>query len=268
MEKELETAKTIAREAGKILLEYYKTGAEIQMKGDDSPVTAADHAANDFLVKELIKHFPNDAILSEELPDNLIRLESNRVWMVDPMDGTKQFIDKVGEFSVMIGLTVDNKPVIGVVYYPIADKMYYAEAGKGAYLEQKFTTKRIRVDLTTDTNKLTAAMSKSHHSSKVDIINDELGITHKIKHGSVGLKFGLIAEGIAHVYTHLSGKTNMWDTCGPEVILREAGGRITDMHGHPLEYNKSDVRNTTGIVATNGSMHEKVLKTIQTRIEN
>ena len=110
MERELEIAKQLAREAGKILLQFYATDTEVQWKGHDDPVTAADRAANEMIVRELQRHFPNDAVLSEEAPDDVARLQKERVWMVDPMDGTKQFIERIGEFAVMVGLAIAGEP--------------------------------------------------------------------------------------------------------------------------------------------------------------
>jgi len=262
MEKELETAKTLAREAGRILLEYYRIEAQVQWKANNSPVTAADHAANEMLVNELARHFPHDAILSEEAPDDLSRMTNDRVWMVDPMDGTKQFIEKIGEFAVMIGLAIEGEAMLGVVYHPTLDKMYYAAAGQGAFLEEKWTTKRLQVAPIDDPSQMTMVMSRSHHTPRVDLILQTLGITKRLQHGSVGLKFGLIAEGLAHLYIHLGRNTNQWDTCGPEAILHEAGGRISDTRGEPLRYNQDEIRNIHGIVASNGLIHQQILEMI------
>jgi len=260
MEKELEIARRLAREAGAILMDFYRGETEVQWKGHDDPVTAADHAANEMLVRELQRHFPQDAVLSEEAPDDKIRLTNNRVWMVDPMDGTKQFIERLDEFAVMIGLAIEGEPTVGVVFNPATDRMFYAAPGLGAFVEEKWTTKRLRVSDLGDSGRMVAAMSRSHHSPTVDRIRERLGMSGEVRSGSVGLKFGLIAEGSAHVYIHTGARTNQWDTCGPEAILREAGGVITDVSGHPLKYNTNHIRNTNGIIATNGTIHDKVVE--------
>jgi 3'(2'), 5'-bisphosphate nucleotidase len=264
MEKELERAKSLAREAGRILLDYYQNGAQVRWKGHNDPVTAADHAANEMLVRELHRHFPHDAILSEEIPDDLSRLNNDRVWMVDPMDGTKQFIDRIDEFAVMIGLAIEGEAKLGVVYHPSPDRMFYAAPGTGAFVEEKWTTKRLRVAELDDPSKITLAISRSHHSPRIDLICEKLGINKRISHGSVGLKFGLIAEGRAHLYIHLGGRTNQWDTCGPEAILREAGGAVTDIRGEALKYNRSELHNLRGIIASNSVIHNRILETIAT----
>jgi 3'(2'), 5'-bisphosphate nucleotidase len=263
MEKELEVARRLAREAGAILMEFYRGETEVKWKGHDDPVTAADHAANEMLVRELHRHFPNDAILSEELPDDQVRLTHERVWMVDPMDGTKQFIQRLDEFAVMIGLAGAGEPKVGVVYNPATDRMYYASQGAGAFVEEKWTTKRLHVSDTTDPAKMVAALSRSHHNPATDHIRQQLGIERGIQSGSVGLKLGLIAEGRAHVYINPNPRTMQWDTCGPEAILREAGGVVTDANGQALKYNVPELRNLSGIIATNGPLHEKIVKSAQ-----
>src|SRR5215813_8102176 len=176
MEKELEVARELARDAGRILLEFYASGAKVQWKGHDDPVTAADHAANEMLVRELNRRFPADAILSEEVPDDPARLEKDRVWMVDPMDGTKQFIERIGEFAVMIGLAITGEPRVGVVYNPVTDRLFYAATGLGAYVEEGWSTKRLHVSLLADVTQMVAARSRSHPSPTVDRIYALLGI--------------------------------------------------------------------------------------------
>ena len=263
MERELEITRKIAREAGRILMEIYSGDHSVEWKGHDDPVTAADHAANKFIVAELRRHFPDDGILSEEATDDPVRLNKARVWLVDPMDGTKQFIERIGEFAVMIGLAINGKPVLGVVYNPATNKMYYAATGSNAYLEESLTTKRLHVAATTDPAQMAAAMSRSHNSPKVDLITERLGIARQVQSGSVGLKVGLLAEGRAHLYLHLGDKTNQWDTCAPQAIIEAAGGIMTDRDGQPLQYNIAEIRNLNGVVASSGVMHERVIEEIQ-----
>jgi 3'(2'), 5'-bisphosphate nucleotidase len=262
MEKELEVAKRLARAAGQILLEIYAGEHQVAWKGYDNPVTAADHAANELIVAELRRQFPEDGILSEEALDDRFRLNKARVWMVDPMDGTKQFIERIGEFSVMIGLAVDGAAQLGVVYHPTVDRMFYAAPGLGAFVEEAWTTKRLRVSPLSEPAQMVTAMSRSHHSPVVDRIRHQLGIARELRSGSVGLKFGLLAEGRAHLYIHPGSKTNQWDTCAPEAILRAAGGRVTDTTGAPLSYNTPEIRNLRGVVASNGVIHDAALAAI------
>ena len=262
MERELEVAIRVAREAGQRILEFYRGDTEVQWKGVGDPVTAADQAANQLIVEELRRAFPDDGILAEESPDNRDRLGRRRAWMIDPMDGTKQFIERIDEFAVMIGLSVEGEPQLGVVYQPPLDRLYYGAIGLGAYVEEKWSTKRMQVTDVRDFSKMTIALSRSPHTTTVDRICEYLGVDHRLKSGSVGLKFGLIAEGRAHLYLHVSAKTNQWDTCGPEAILKAAGGTITDLNGEPLRYNRSEIRNLNGIVASNGTRHAEILEAV------
>src|SRR5438477_3865171 len=139
MEKELGIAKQLAVAAGRILMEYYEQAVLVDWKAPGDPVTAADRAANEFIVTSLAREFPEHGILSEEETDDFVRLERSHVWMIDPMDGTKEFIDHRGDFAVQIGLVVDGLPALGVVYQPTTKKLYYAANGMGAFLETEGT---------------------------------------------------------------------------------------------------------------------------------
>ena len=265
MEKELQIATSLAREAGRILLDYYRTDDVVHWKGVGDPVTAADRAANSFIVDELRKRFPRDGILAEESVDDPSRLACRRLWLIDPMDGTKQFIEHIGEFSVMIGLAVEGVPQVGVVFQPTEDRLYFAAPGIGAFVEEKWTTRRLGVVPVSDFSEMTIAVSRSHHYPVADRVCEALGVKSRIRSGSVGLKFGLIAAGQAHLYVHPGPKTNQWDTCAPEAILNAAGGLVTDTRGRPLQYNSEEIHNLHGIVASNGMRHAEIVK--QTEVQ-
>ena len=146
MEKsnELKIAIEIAKEAGELLLQYYDTELSIETKENNTPVSNADLATNDFILKKLREHFPY-SILSEESVDDNNRLGKEFVWLVDPLDGTKDFIEKTGEFTVVIGLVQNNQLIMGVVYRPTTKELYYAQKGKGAFMEVGGIEKRITV---------------------------------------------------------------------------------------------------------------------------
>jgi len=259
MKKELEIAKNLAVKAGDILLEYYAVAASVEWKGKNDPVTSADRAASRFVVDEIRRQFPLDGILCEEEKDDLQRLSQPRVWVIDPMDGTKEFIARNGEFSVMIGLAVDGESRLGAVYQPTERKLYYANAGDGAYLTHDDDTRQLRISEETDPAKLVMAISRSHLSPAIETIRKNLGIERTIQTGSIGLKVGLLCEGKAHVYVQGRG-TSLWDTCGPEAILREAGGTMTDKSGRRFAYNIEEVRNLEGVIATNRALHDRVVE--------
>ena len=256
---ELAAAKDLAIRAGAILLRHYSGTVAVQWKGYDNPVTAADREASEFLVAELKSRFPADGIVCEETPDDPIRLKKSRVWMVDPMDGTKEFISQCDEFAVMIGLAVDGRAELGVIYQPVAAKLYHAARGMGAFLDQGPTAIGLRVSPESDPSKMTIELSRSHHSSRVDAIRRRLGVVQTLRTGSIGLKIGMICEGRAHLYVNTSGGTYQWDSCAPEAILLETGGRMTDLFGNALQYNREELRNSTGIIASSGTIHDAIV---------
>ncbi|QYO66460.1 3'(2'),5'-bisphosphate nucleotidase CysQ [Leptolyngbya sp. 7M] len=228
------------------------------------PVTEADRAASRLIVAELEKEFPADGILSEEESDVIERrLSKNRVWIIDPIDGTAGFVKRDGDFAVQIGLAIDGEPVVGVVLLPFHKILYYALKGSGAYSESNGEIKKLRVNDTTDFSGMLMAVSRNHRSPKINSILKEFGIRGEVQRGSVGLKIGLIAEQTCDLYIHLSPRTKLWDTCAPQIILEEAGGRLTDLFGEAIHYNISDVQNYGGIVATNGAVHDKTIRRLR-----
>jgi 3'(2'), 5'-bisphosphate nucleotidase len=226
-------------------------------------VTEADRLASAFLLKELKRMFPKDGFLSEEERDDPDRLTNSGVWIIDPLDGTVEFINGHDEFAVMIGLSVDGISNIGIVYQPVTEKLYYAELGSGAFLTENRTTRLLQVSRESNALAMTIALSRSHHTAEADLILRELGITKTISSGSIGLKVGLIWEGRAHLYLHTSSHTSQWDTCASEVILHEAGGRMTDLLNTALRYNGREVRNLNGVIASNGTVHDRIAKAVR-----
>lgn len=269
LEKELETAVKLARGAGEIILEFYANGFAVEEKiaADNSsePVTAADRAASRLIVEGLAAAFPNDGILSEEEADDEARLEKRRVWIIDPIDGTRGFINRDGDFAVQIGLAAGDESVLGVVFLPAENRLYYAVKNAGAFLVEDYggggggEPKRLRVSDETKFERMSVAVSRNHRSPKMSRIDDEFNFYTEMRRGSVGLKVGLIAERICDLYIHLSPRTKHWDTCAPEIILREAGGEMSDLFGAHIRYNAPEVRNLNGVLATNGAAHALAL---------
>ncbi|WP_225931352.1 3'(2'),5'-bisphosphate nucleotidase CysQ [Leptolyngbya sp. 7M] len=266
--RELSTAIRIAKDASRMILDHYDGDivTEEKLGVDDhyEPVTEADRAASRLIVAELEKEFPADGILSEEESDVIERrLSKNRVWIIDPIDGTAGFVKRDGDFAVQIGLAIDGEPVVGVVLLPFHKILYYALKGSGAYSESNGEIKKLRVNDTTDFSGMLMAVSRNHRSPKINSILKEFGIRGEVQRGSVGLKIGLIAEQTCDLYIHLSPRTKLWDTCAPQIILEEAGGRLTDLFGEAIHYNISDVQNYGGIVATNGAVHDKTIRRLR-----
>jgi 3'(2'), 5'-bisphosphate nucleotidase len=262
MPHDLETAKMLSIRAGAILLEHFAR-PDIAWKGQGNPVTEADRLASAFLVKELRRMFPEDGILSEEEHDDIGRLSRSRVWIIDPLDGTMEFINHLNEFAVMIGLSVNGVTTLGVIYQPVTQKLYYAESGSGAFVVENRTTRLLNVSPESNPAAMTIAVSRSHHSVNVDRLAQRLGIESSVCFGSLGLKAGLICEGQAHLYVNTSDRTSQWDTCAADVILREAGGCTTDLSNSLLRYNVPEVRNLRGVIASNGTIHQEIVRAVQ-----
>jgi 3'(2'), 5'-bisphosphate nucleotidase len=204
--------------------------------------------------------FPADGILSEEAVDTDDRLTKQRVWMIDPIDGTYGFVEKAGDFAVQIGLIENGKPTVGVVFQPINNRLYFAAKDAGAFLiENGGEPQKLQVSDKFDFREMTLAVSRSHRSPKMTSLVNYFGFKNEFPHGSVGLKIGLLARQQADLYIHLSPRTKFWDTCAPQIILEEAGGKLTDLFGQEIVYTIQDVQNYNGILATNGTAHETVL---------
>lgn len=238
---------------------YGSTAAEY--KEGNSPVTAADHTANELIVEGLQNAFPGQAILSEELKDSPARLLTDRVWIVDPLDGTKEFLAQNGEFSVMIGLAIAGSAVLGVVYLPDGDVLYAAAKGHGAWVERSGTRQALHC-APYDGGEIRMVGSRSHPDPLLAAIQEDLQITDVLPSGSVGVKCSLIAEGIRDLYVHPVPYLKEWDTCAPEVLLREAGGHVSDCLGRPLLYNKPEPTQPRGILACRAGLVETVLTTV------
>ena len=265
-DRELGIACELARVAGAAILEHYEGPLHVKQKNyddDSEPVTQADIAANELIVTGLKREFPDDGILAEESVDTSRRLEKSRVWMVDPLDGTNGFIDGNGDFAVQIGLAEDGKVVLGVVYQPLPGVLYRAVSGGGTWIERpQFEPEQAKVSDKKTMSEMRLAASRSHRSPRMNQVVTRFGFKDEVQRGSVGIKIGLIIEQQCDAYIHLSGRTKQWDTCAPEVILTEAGGRITDLFGYPLNYNVPDVQNRNGLVASNGVSHDQIIETL------
>jgi 3'(2'), 5'-bisphosphate nucleotidase len=258
MNEELGVAIDAAKRAGAILLRHARHPAAVAWKAPGSPVTAADREASAFLTAAITGRFPQDAVISEEAA-SLAPPPRGRAWLIDPMDGTSEFIEGRDEFSVMIGLLEDRRPVLGVVYQPVAGKLYHAVRGAGAFLEQAGGTARLNVSPETEPARMTVARSRSHPSAAADAICERVGIRQHVDAGSIGLKIGLICEGRAHLYLHVERGLWQWDTCAPEVLLTEAGGTMTDLSGAPLRYGEL-LRHLYGVIASSGVIHRRIVE--------
>lgn len=269
LSQELKTAIDLAQTAGKSIMEFYDSDFLVEEKTTKDnftePVTIADKTASKIIVEGLAEAFPDDGILSEEEIDTDVRLSKKRLWLIDPMDGTKGFVQKNGDFAVQIGLAEDGEIILGVVYLPFSNQLYFASKGNGSFLvENDETPKRLQVSDKIDFSQMILGVSRDHRSPRMSSVLKHFGITKEVERGSVGLKVGLIAEQICDLYVHLSPWTKHWDTAAPEIIIREAGGELTDLFGEKISYNTADVQNYNGVLATNGVSHQKVVSHLKT----
>jgi 3'(2'), 5'-bisphosphate nucleotidase len=265
-DRELKVAIDLARAAGSAILAQYKEPLHIEQKttaDDVEPVTQADRIANELIVNGLKQEFPSDGILAEESIDTERRLRKSRVWMVDPLDGTNGFIDGNGDFAVQIGLVDEGEPVVAVVYLPLSDVLYRAVIDGGTWIERpQQEPQRARVSDRKSFADMRLAASRSHRSSRMSKVVERFNFREEVQRGSVGIKVGLLVEQQCDVYIHLSPRTKQWDTCAPQLILTEAGGRLSDLFGQPLRYNVPDVNNRNGLVASNGVSHDPIIRTL------
>ncbi len=265
--EEIEFASKLAREAATIVNTFYVGSSEVRYKSENEPVTEADRSANQHIVSQILAAYPDDGVLSEESKDNLIRLERERVWIIDPLDGTKEFIARNGEFSIMIGLAVRGKAVMGIVMQPDPGLLYVGAVNHGAFLHEEGETVPLRVSDKREVNRMIMVSSRSHRQQIVDKVRKDLHITSERVSGSVGLKVGLISRQLADLYIHPSPGCKEWDICAPAALLEAAGGTITDCWGEPILFNKRDVRAHNGLMASNSQVHDNIVDTVSSICE-
>ncbi len=247
----LDELKRLAVEAGRAIMEVYQTDFEVEYKADESPLTMADKRANDIIVSGLAEHFPAYAILSEEMKDDRSRRQNDYCFIVDPLDGTKEFVKKNGQFTVNIALAYRQHPVIGVIYVPVTGDLYYASSETGAYKRDGRTGDLTELHVSDKTENLVWVGSKSHSGEKeTALIEAHQGqITEVLSAGS-SLKGCLVAEGKADVYYRF-GPTCEWDTAAMHCIAETAGAVIRQADHSELLYNRENTLNGKGFYIVN-----------------
>jgi 3'(2'), 5'-bisphosphate nucleotidase len=257
---ELEVAALAAREAGAVILAHYARGSiAVDTKADASPVTAADRDANRIIVERLRAAFPDDAVLSEELPDDGTRRSQRRVWIVDPLDGTRDFIARTDDFCVHIGLAVDGVPVVGAVFRPTAGALFSAAAGAGAFVESDGGRLPLRVPAVNPPEGLRVGVTRTAATSRLRTFLADTGLAARAVAMGASVKLMALARGELDAVINLGPGEQDWDTCAPDAILREAGGLYTDTAGQPFVYNGPDVTHRHGSVAASPAAHPVML---------
>lgn len=246
---ELNVAIDAAIRAGEKIMEIYSGSIEVEYKENNTPLTLADKRANDIIVDSLLKNFPEYSILSEEKKDTKDRLENDWCWIVDPLDGTKEFIKKNGEFTVNIALSYKHKSVLGVIYVPVTKELYYAVKGSGAHLKSQNFVKELQVS--NKSEDLILVASRSHTSKQLSKLIEENNNKFKeVKNAGSSLKGCLIAKGEADVYYRF-GLTSEWDTAAMQCIVEEAGGIFRQLDSSDMLYNRENTLNEKGFYIVN-----------------
>jgi len=272
-DQELEEILRIARSASDLVREVYATPFTVDMKGPNDPVTRADREANNLICARLAQVFPGEAVVAEESVTAEAAREvssKERVFYVDPLDGTREFVDRNGEFAVMIGLAVRGRAHLGVVVIPATGEALAGRVGltedRGEAFFEDAAGSRQPLEVPSpvagkpDASAARLVVSRSHRSPLVEKLSSSLGISQITPCGSVGVKVSRVITGRADLYVHNGDGIKRWDTCGPEAILRAAGGRFTDLRGAPIVYAGDDLVVRGGLVASNGLFHDATVE--------
>ena len=245
----LEACATAAREAGAEILKLVAAGFEVETKSDASPVTVCDRAAEAIILRALAKAAPGVPVIAEEeVAEGRIPAHGDTYFLVDPLDGTKEFVRGGDDYTVNIGLIVDGVPRLGVVYQPALDRLHLGLVGAGAWLEESGTRTAIAARPLGEARE--AVASKSHlNQATIDYLEQAIGACSHVSVGS-SLKFCIVAEGRADIYPRLT-PTSAWDTAAGHAVLLAAGGRVDGIDGRPLTYGKMAFLNR-GFCATAG----------------
>jgi 3'(2'), 5'-bisphosphate nucleotidase len=230
----------LVSEAGAAIMAVYATGHDVEYKADDSPITRADRAAHEILSDGLTRLLPAIPVLSEESEAShayAVRSKWRDLWLVDPLDGTREFISRNGEFTVNVALVSDHRPVLGVVAAPALGVTYFAAAGHGAF-RSRADDPAEPITVRPAGSPLVIVGSRSHRGDSLDAILTRIG-PHELKPMGSALKFCLVAEGSADFYPRL-GPTSEWDTAAAQAVLEVAGGAVIGLDGRPLTYNARD----------------------------
>ena len=250
----------VAEEAGLRIAEAFRGDFKVEWKGPRDPVTEVDKAVNAFLCAELAKILPHAGLVAEESDaDENARAQAREVLLfIDPIDGTQEFVDRRPEFGVLLGLVVEDEPVLGIIHEPMVHTTYYAVKGQGAFRVTKGQApERIRVSTRSTVDEACAVVTRSHGSERLESALAHLGVARR-PCGSGGLKAARIAEGSADLWISPGPAGMRWDVAPCDVILAEAGGMLTDGLGRRFDYRRG-LKNDAGILASNGLLHDRAL---------
>ena len=254
--REAELAINAIIEAGDMVMKIYERGFSTTIKKDNSELTEADIKSNEIIQKIIsVSGYP---ILSEENIDNKKRLNHEKIWIVDPLDGTSDFVSRTGEFTIMIALIENNKPILGVIYCPVNKTLFVAQKNEGAYKIVGDKCLKLRINSVSELEKCSAVVSRHHLSDKDRQFLIKSRIDKFTQRGS-SLKVMDICSGNAELYFATTNNMKQWDTCASYCLIKEAGGEMTDMFGSELRYNTDILNHQNGILVTNGLIHKQIV---------
>jgi 3'(2'), 5'-bisphosphate nucleotidase len=254
---EAHVALDAAKKASRAVMSVYEEEFTSHLKDDDSPITKADLQSNE-IIKQILS-VSGHHILSEEDADDVSRISQEKIWIVDPLDGTSDFVNRTGEFTIMIALVQNKTPVLGVISRPTTNTIFLAQKGFGAFKLENDEWSRLRVSQTKDLTQCKAVGSRFHLTEQEKEFFKKLGVASFESRGS-SLKVAEICQGLADLYLTTSNKIKQWDTCASHCLITESGGKITDMFGNPVLYNTEKLNHENGLIVTNGLVHEEIIR--------
>lgn len=266
MSETLDLMVAAAQEASRLILEVYAGDFAVEYKSPRDPVTKADRLANEAICRRLAQAFPGVPIVAEESePETFAAYRtSERVFFVDPLDGTREFIAKNGEFVVMIGFVQGDRATHGVVLAPSQDQLWTGELGQGSFRINRNGNKTPVVP--NQRQELVGSrvvVSRSHLSPALEVALKSARVGELISLGSAGLKSVSVVEGTADAYASLGGAGKRWDVCGPDAVVHAAGGVFTDAFGERFDYRNADLTNLCGIAAANPAVHGQLVQRLR-----
>jgi len=245
-------------QATKAVMEIYNKDFSHSYKDDKEPITEADITSNK-IIENTLSQSGYPILTEESFDDAKKRLNQTKIWIVDPLDGTTDFVNKTGEFTIMIALVEDHYPVLGIISHPAQNILYFAQKGHGAH---RFTVddgwQRIHVSDISVLKNFKVVGSRFHQSEKEKRFLQKLGISKFTSRGS-SLKALDVSSGKADLYFTTTNKIKQWDSCASYSLIVEAGGKMTDMFGNKLEYNTPTINHENGLLLTNGLIHDKIV---------
>jgi 3'(2'), 5'-bisphosphate nucleotidase len=263
---DLDRLASIARDAGRGILRIYQGDFQVDYKSPGDPVTEADREANTLICARLEREFPGAAVVAEESASEHYASyrDHSRVFFVDPLDGTREYVAKNGQFVVMIGLLIDNLASLGVVYAPTTDTLWCGERGQGAFrIDSDGSEQPIRVSNVADPSQARITVTRSRRSEPLKQVLQQVEARHVMPMGSAGLKGALVADASADGYLAVGVAGKHWDACAMEALVSAAGGTVSDLRGQPLDYRSDELELSHGLLAANPALHEAIRRRLE-----